>query len=122
MDRRDRVRISQDLERPDGGRRRDPVAGVRAAVADLAGSRLMTVAPSPEGGGRVAVAHRLGERREVRRDAEVLGGAAVREPEAGLHLVEDQEDPELPGEGPDRLVETRLRQDPLGVADHRLER
>ncbi len=37
MDRLERVRVAQDLERLDRRRRRDPVAGVRAAVADLVG-------------------------------------------------------------------------------------
>ena len=45
----------------------------------------------------------------------------LREPEARLDLVEDQEDPELLGEGPHRLVEARLGHDPLGVAEDRLD-
>ena len=43
------------------------------------------------------------------------------EPEAGLDLVEDQQDPELLGQRPHRLVEARLGHDPLGVAEDRLD-
>ena len=42
-------------------------------------------------------------------------------PEAGLDLVEDQQDPELLGERAHLLVETRLGHDPLGVAEDRLD-
>ena len=69
----------------------------------------MTSLAAAERRRRVAVAHRLGERGEVRRDAEELGGAALGEPEAGLDLVEDEEDAELLGQRPHLLVEARLR-------------
>ena len=45
----------------------------------------------------------------------------LREAEAGLDLVEDQQDPELLGQRPHRLVEARLGHDPLGVAEDRLD-
>ncbi len=81
----------------------------------------MTSSRAAEGRRRVAVAHRLGVRGEVRRDPEVLGRAAAGEAEAGLDLVEDEEDPELLGQRAHRLVEARLGQDPLGVAEDRLD-
>ena len=81
----------------------------------------MTSRRSPEGRGRIAVADRLGERGEVGLDPEVLGGAAAGDPEAGLDLVEDQQRPELLGDRPDALVEALLGQDPLGVAEDRLD-
>ena len=95
--------------------------GVRPAVADLVGEQLHDLAPATERRGRVAVAHRLGVRGEVGRDAEELGGTAPREAEAGLDLVEDQQDPELLGQGAHLLVEARLGHDPLGVAEDRLD-
>ena len=87
----------------------------------LSGSMLHDLAPAAERRGRVAVAHRLGERAEIGRDAEELGGAAAGEPEPGLDLVEDQQDPELLGQGAHLLVEALLRHDPLGVAEDRLD-
>ena len=117
----ERVGVAQDGQRLDRGRGGHPVAGVRAAVADLVGQDAHDLAPPAEGGGRVAVAHRLGVRGEVRRDPEVLGRAAAGEPEPGLDLVEDQQDPELLGQRAHRLVEARLGHDPLGVAEDRLD-
>ena len=121
VDRLERVGLLEDRQRLDRGRGGDPVAGVRAAVADLVGQDAHDLAPAAERGGRVAVAHRLGVGREVRRDAEELGRAAAGEAEPGLDLVEDQQDPELLGQGPHRLVEARLGHDPLGVAEDRLD-
>ena len=66
VDRLERVRVPEDRQRLDRGRGRDPVAGVRAAVADLVGQDAHDLAPAAERGGRIAVAHRLGEGREVR--------------------------------------------------------
>ena len=97
MDRRDGIRVAQDLERSHGGRGRDPVAGVGPAVTDVLRHEAHDVAPAAESRRRVPVAHRLGKCREIGRDPEILGSPALREPEAGLHLVEDQQDPELPG-------------------------
>ena len=74
-----------------------------------------------ERGGRIAVAHGLGERGEIRRDAEVLRGAALGKPEAGLDLVEDQQDSELLREFAEGLVEALLGQDPLGVPEDRFD-
>ena len=79
VDRLERVGVPQDLQRLDSGRGGDPVPGVRPAVAHLVGEQLHDLAPAAERRGRVAVAHRLGVRREVGRDAEELGGAAARE-------------------------------------------
>ena len=77
VDRLEGVRVPEDPQGLDRGRRGDPVAGVRAAVADLVGQDAHDLAPAAERRGRVAVAHRLGVRREVRRDAEELGRAAL---------------------------------------------
>ena len=55
------------------------------------------------------------------RDPEELGRAAAREAEAGLDLVEDQQDAELLGQGAHRLVEAGLGQDGLGVAEDGLD-
>ena len=115
------VRLLDDRQGLDGGRRGDPVARVGAAVADLVGEDAHDLLATTEGRGRIAVAHRLGVRRQVRRDPEELGRAALGEPEAGLDLVEDQQDPEFLGQGPDRLVEAGLGHDPLGVAEDRLD-
>ena len=110
-----------DRQRLDRRRGRDPVAGVRAAVADLVGQDAHDLGTAAERRRRIAVAHRLGVRREVGLDAEELGGAAAGEAEPGLDLVEDQQDPELLGERPHRLVEPGLGHDALGVAEHRLD-
>ena len=107
MDGLERVGVAEDLQGRDRGRRGDPVAGVRAAVADVVGQHGHDLLASTERGRRVAVAHRLGVRGEVRRDAEELGRAALGEAEAGLDLIEDQQDAELLGQGPHRLVEAR---------------
>ncbi len=109
------------VERLDRGRGGDPVARVRAAVADLVGQDAHDLLAATERGGRIAVAHRLGVGRQVRRDAEELGGAALGEAEPGLDLVEDQQDPELLGQGAHRLVEAGLGHDPLGVAQDGLD-
>ena len=98
VDRLERRRVAQDLERLHGRRGGDPVAGVRAAVADLVGQDAHDLLAPAERGRRVAVAHRLGVGRKVRLDPEVLGGAAAGEAEPGLDLVEDQQDPELLGQ------------------------
>ena len=66
VDRRQGVGVAQDLERLDGGGRRDAVARVGAAVADLVGQDAHDLVAPAERRGRVAVAHRLGVRREVR--------------------------------------------------------
>ena len=87
----------------------------------LSGRTLMTSRAAAERRRRIAVAHRLGVGREVRRDAEELGRAAAGEAEPGLDLVEDQQDPELLGQRPHRLVEAGLGHDPLGVAEDRLD-
>ena len=115
------VRIPEDRQRLDGRRGRDPVAGVRPAVADVVREDAHDLAAATEGRRRVAVAHRLGERRQVRRDPEELGRAAAGEPEAGLDLVEDQDRAELLRQRPNRLVEARLGHDRLGVAEDRLD-
>ena len=120
-DRVEHVGVADDLERLRRGRGGNPVARVRAAVAHLVGQQAHDLGASAERGRRIAVAHRLGVRREVGRDPEELGGAATREAEAGLHLVEDQEDPELLGERAHRLVEAGRRHDPLRVAEDRLD-
>ena len=62
----ERVGVAQDLERLHRGRRGDPVAGVRAAVADLVGQHAHDVLATTERRGRIAVAHRLGVGGEVR--------------------------------------------------------
>ena len=120
MDRGDGIGVPEDLQDLDGGGGRHPVAGVGAAVADLVREDAHDLLPTTEGRSRVAVAHRLRIGGQVRRDAEELGGAAPGEPEARLDLVEDQQDPELLGQGPHVLVEARLGHDALGVAEHRL--
>ena len=53
--------------------------------------------------------------------AEVLGRAAASEPEAGLDLVEDQQDPELLGQRAHLLMEAFLGQDALGIAEDGLD-
>ena len=121
VDRLERVRVADDLEGLDRGCRGDAVAGVRAAVADLVGKHVHDLATPAERGRRIAVAHRLGERAEVRLDAEELGGPAARQSEPGLDLVEDQQDPEFLGEGAHLPVEALLRHDRLGVAEDRLD-
>ena len=45
----------------------------------------------------------------------------LREAEAGLDLIEDQQDAELLGQRPHRLVEAGLGHDPLGVAEDGLD-
>ena len=82
VDRLERVGVAEDRQRLDRGRGGDPVAGVRAAVADLVGQDAHDLLAATERRRRIAVAHRLGVRREVRRDAEELGGAALGEAEA----------------------------------------
>ena len=117
----ERVGVAEDRQGLDRGRGGDPVAGVRPAVADLVGQDAHDLLATTERRGRIAVAHRLGVGGEVRRDAEVLGRAALGEAEPGLDLVEDQQDPEFLGQRAHRLVEAGLGQDPLGVAEDRLD-
>ena len=79
------------------------------------------VAPAGDGPDDEAVGHRLGERRQVRRDAEQLLGAAGSGPEAGHDLVEDQDHAvagahlaealEEAGRGPDVAAPERLGHD-----------
>ena len=87
----------------------------------LSGQDAHDLAPAAERRDRIAVAHRLGVRGQVRPDAEVLGRPAPGEPEAGLDLVEDEQDPELLGERPHRRVEAGLGQDALGIAEDGLD-
>ena len=117
----ERVGVLDDRQCLHRGRRRDPVACVRAAVADVVGQDAHHLVGAAKRRRRVAVAHRLGVRREVRGHPEELGGATAGEPEAGLHLVEDQQRPEFLRQRPDRLVEARLGHDRLGVAEDRLD-
>ena len=117
----ERVRVAQDRQHLRGGRRRDPVARVRATVADPAGQDLHDLPAPTECGDGVAVAHRLGIGRQVRRDPEQLGGTTARGAEAGLDLVEDEQRAELLGHRPDALEEPGPGQDALGIAEDRFD-
>ena len=66
VDRLEGVRVAQDRQRLDRGRGGDPVAGVRAAVADLVGQDAHDLLAATERRRRIAVAHRLGVGRQVR--------------------------------------------------------
>ncbi len=116
-----RVRVAHDGQHLGGRGSGDPVAGIRAAVADVLGQHAHDVPPATERGGRIAVAHGLGIRGQVRRDAEQLRRATLGDPEAGLDLIEDEQRPELAGHLPDALQEALLGQDALGVAEDGLD-
>ena len=77
----ERVGLLDDRQGLDRGRGGDPVAGIRPAVADVVRKDAHDLRRSTEGGGRVAVAHRLGEGREVRRHTEEFGRPAAGEAE-----------------------------------------
>ncbi len=72
---------------------------VDAAVLD-AGHDLLAAADRADG---EAAAERLGERDHVRQDAVLLGRAAGGDADAGLDLVEDQDDAVAPGDLADGL-------------------
>jgi hypothetical protein len=95
-------------ERRPSGRHRQRVAGERAGLVDRAGRRHLAhqVAAAAEGAGRQAAADHLAEGGQVRPDAEQLLGAAPGHPEAGHHLVEDEE----------RAVAVAQRAQPLEIA------
>jgi len=115
MDRFERIRIAQDLERLDGCRRGDPFPAYVPPWLTLSGRTLMTSSRPPKAGRRIAIAHRLGKRRQIRLDAEVLSRPAASEAKAGLDLVEDEQDPEFHVSTLDRLVEAGFWQDPLAL-------
>ena len=99
----------QDAERGVGGGHAGFVvvegAALRHAVPDDAHDFFLAA----EGRDRIAVAERLGVGRQVGLDVEDLLGAAVGDAEAGLDLIEDEDDPVLVALAADELQETRLR-------------
>mmetsp|Transcript_41301 Transcript_41301/g.100220 ORF Transcript_41301/g.100220 Transcript_41301/m.100220 type:complete len:396 (-) Transcript_41301:89-1276(-) len=68
-----------------------------------------------------AAADHLAERGQVGRDAPVLLGAAVRDAEAGHHLVEDEESAVVRADLAELVEERLVRNDEAGVSDHALE-
>ena len=68
-------------------------------------------APAQHGGQGVAAAHDFAHGAEVGRDAVEFLGAAVGQPEAGHHLVENQRDVVAGGQAPKPLEETGTRGD-----------
>ncbi len=102
-----------------GHAQRVPVVGadlVDGAVLD-GGHRLLGAADRAD---RRAAAQRLGERDQVRRDAEALGRAAGRDAQAGLDLVEDQDDPVATRDVADGLEVAGLREHDAEVHHRRL--
>ena len=119
---------AQDVQRGHAGRRAQRVAveGVAEVGAGLAGAAVRMGDPDDlprpgNSGHRHAVGERLAERRQVRDDPVAFLGPAEGEPEAGHHLVEDEQHPALRGDLPQHPQEPGGRhQAPLHrLADHR---
>ena len=101
VDRFDRFGVAEDLEGLDGRGCRDPVAGVRPAVADLARQDAHHLGGATERGRRVAVTHRLGVRREVGldRSGQIVAGRLREGEKIGIDLGADRMHPEILGPG-----------------------
>ena len=75
----------------------------------------------PDRAAREPTAERLGERDDVRLDAEALHCSPRRDGQAGLDLVEDQHDAVAPGDVAHRLQIARLGKNDPDAGHHGLE-
>ena len=105
------ARRVEAVQRREARGHRERVPGERARLVDVAARRepLHHVGAAAEGAHRHAAADHLAERGEVGGDAGELARPARRHPEAGHHLVEDQQRARLVGEVAQALQEARLR-------------
>jgi hypothetical protein len=109
--------VAQPRKGGQGRRRREGVPRQRARLVDGArrGELVHDVGPPPERGQGKPAARDLAEHGQVGGDAVALLGAAARDPEAGDHLVEDEERAGGVAERAQPLEEPRLRRDDAHV-------
>ena len=112
-----------EVEGLDPRRHGDRVPAERPGLVDGADRRqpFHQVPATAERRAREPAAHDLAEGRHVRRDPEPRLGAAVADPEAGDHLVEDQDRPALGGPFAQVLEEPGHRRDDAHVRRDRLD-
>ena len=117
------VRPLQGLKRGDARRNRQGVAGqgARLVHGTQRGNLLHDLPSAAVGAHGEAPTDDLAKARQVRRDAVALLGAAIGHPEAGDHLIEDEQGVVAAGELPKPRQEPVLGRNDAHVASHRLD-
>ena len=118
---RNELLLLEDVEHRARSSKRDGIADERAA--DRARVRVVhDLCAADHAGQRQATGDRLRDDHQVRLDLEVLHREhATGPPEAGLHLVGDEDDPVLVADSPETLDELCRRRDEPALALLRLE-
>ena len=116
-------RVAQPAQHGEPGRGRERVPGERAGLVDVADRRepLHQLGATAERREREAAADDLAEDRQVGPHAVQLLRPAARDPEAGDHLVEDEQRARRVAERAQRLEEAGLRRDDAHVPGDRLD-